>query len=54
MNESKEIYGETQRITQENLPFIYLVNQLSMSAVRNRFEGINSPLLVVHSGTFMK
>lgn len=36
----KEIYGETQRITQENLPFIYLVNQLSMSAVRNRFEGI--------------
>ncbi|MBN4003944.1 ABC transporter substrate-binding protein [Nostoc sp. LPT] len=36
----KEIYGETQRITQENLPLIYLVNQLSMSAVRNRFEGI--------------
>ncbi|MBW4560346.1 MAG: ABC transporter substrate-binding protein [Mojavia pulchra JT2-VF2] len=37
----KEIYGETQRISQEYLPFIYLVNQLSMSAVRNRFEGIN-------------
>jgi peptide/nickel transport system substrate-binding protein len=36
----KEIYAETQRITQENLPFIYLVNALSMSAVRNRFEGI--------------
>ncbi|WP_390625447.1 ABC transporter substrate-binding protein [Nostoc linckia] len=36
----KEIYAETQRITQENLPFIYLVNPLSMSAVRNRFEGI--------------
>lgn len=36
----KEIYGETQRITQENLPFIYLVNALSMSAVRNRFEGL--------------
>ncbi|WP_448267787.1 ABC transporter substrate-binding protein [Nostoc sp. DSM 114159] len=36
----KAIYAETQRITQENLPFIYLVNPYSMSAVRNRFEGI--------------
>ncbi|MEA5601521.1 ABC transporter substrate-binding protein [Nostoc sp. UHCC 0252] len=36
----KEIYAKTQRITQENLPFIYLVNPLAMSAVRNRFEGI--------------
>ncbi|WP_341526469.1 ABC transporter substrate-binding protein [Nostoc sp. UHCC 0302] len=36
----KEIYAETQQITQENLPFIYLVNPLSLSAVRNRFEGI--------------
>lgn len=45
----KEIYGETQRITQDNLPFIYLVNQLSMSAVRNRFEGIRFSAL---SGAF--
>jgi peptide/nickel transport system substrate-binding protein len=36
----KAIYAETQRISQENLPFIYLVNAYSMSAVRNRFEGI--------------
>lgn len=36
----KAIYGETQRLAQENLPFIYLVNAYSMSAVRNRFEGI--------------
>ncbi|MHC5858044.1 ABC transporter substrate-binding protein [Nostoc sp.] len=36
----KAIYVETQRITQENLPFIYLVNPYAMSAVRNRFEGI--------------
>jgi peptide/nickel transport system substrate-binding protein len=36
----KEIYAKTQQITQENLPFIYLVNPLSMTAVRNRFEGI--------------
>ncbi|BAY16629.1 oligopeptide ABC transporter, periplasmic oligopeptide-binding protein [Anabaenopsis circularis NIES-21] len=37
----KQIYGKTQQITQENLPFIYLVNPLAMTAVRNRFEGIN-------------
>jgi peptide/nickel transport system substrate-binding protein len=36
----KEIYAKTQQITQENLPFIYLVNSLSMTAVRNRVEGI--------------
>ncbi|MBD2205771.1 ABC transporter substrate-binding protein [Calothrix sp. FACHB-1219] len=36
----KAIYAETQQITQENLPFIYLVNAYAMSALRNRFEGI--------------
>ncbi|MBD2251868.1 ABC transporter substrate-binding protein [Nostoc parmelioides] len=36
----KAIYAETQRITQENLPFIYLVNPYSLSAVRDRFAGI--------------
>lgn len=36
----KAIYAETQRITQENLPFIYLVNPYALSAVRDRFEGI--------------
>lgn len=36
----KEIYAESQRITQENLPFIYLVNPLTMEAVRDRIEGI--------------
>ena len=35
----KEIYAETQRITQENLPFIYLVNSLSLAAMRNKIEG---------------
>ncbi|MBE9007905.1 ABC transporter substrate-binding protein [Fortiea sp. LEGE XX443] len=41
----KQIYGKTQQITQENLPFIYLVNPLSMTAVRDRFEGIKySPI----------
>ncbi|MEM6403242.1 MAG: ABC transporter substrate-binding protein [Cyanobacteria bacterium P01_D01_bin.116] len=35
----KEIYAETQQITQENLPFIYLVNALSLGAIRNKIEG---------------
>ncbi|WP_414620898.1 ABC transporter substrate-binding protein [Calothrix sp. CCY 0018] len=35
----KEIYGETQKITQENLPFIYLVNPLSLGAIRNNIQG---------------
>lgn len=36
----KAIYGEAQRLINENLPFIYLINPLSMSAVRDRVEGI--------------
>ncbi|HEY9809902.1 MAG TPA: ABC transporter substrate-binding protein [Halomicronema sp.] len=36
----KKIYQQTQRITQENLPFIYLVNPLSMEAVRDRIQGL--------------
>ncbi|MDZ8054281.1 MAG: ABC transporter substrate-binding protein [Aulosira sp. ZfuVER01] len=36
----KGIYADTQRLAQEYLPFIHLVNAYSMSAVRNRFEGI--------------
>ncbi|MEB3211486.1 MAG: ABC transporter substrate-binding protein [Leptolyngbyaceae bacterium] len=36
----KALYAETQRLTQEHLPFIYLINSLSLSAVRNRVEGI--------------
>jgi peptide/nickel transport system substrate-binding protein len=36
----KLIYGETQRLAQEYLPFIYLVNPLSLTAVRDRLEGV--------------
>ncbi|OUL17581.1 peptide ABC transporter substrate-binding protein [Nostoc sp. RF31YmG] len=36
----KAIYADTQKLAQEYLPFIHLVNAYSMSAVRNRFEGI--------------
>ncbi|MEM9905129.1 MAG: ABC transporter substrate-binding protein [Cyanobacteria bacterium P01_D01_bin.44] len=41
----KAIYYETQRLTQENLPFIYLVNQYSMVAIRNKIDNVKySPL----------
>jgi peptide/nickel transport system substrate-binding protein len=42
VNEAKRkaIYAETQRITQEYLPMIYLVNALSMSAVRDRIQNV--------------
>ncbi|MGD1927396.1 MAG: ABC transporter substrate-binding protein [Leptolyngbyaceae cyanobacterium] len=37
----RELYFESQRLAQEYLPFIYLVNPLNMGAVRNTIEGIN-------------
>ncbi|MDX2216950.1 MAG: ABC transporter substrate-binding protein [Oculatellaceae cyanobacterium bins.114] len=36
----KEFYDEAQRIAQQQLPFIYLVNPLSLVAVRNKIQGI--------------
>ena len=36
----KIIYAKTQKITQEYLPFIYLVSPYSMEAIRNRFKDI--------------
>ncbi|WP_228035348.1 ABC transporter substrate-binding protein [Oculatella sp. LEGE 06141] len=36
----KAIYAQTQRLAQENLPFIYLVNPLALTALRNRVEGV--------------
>ncbi len=36
----KAIYDETQRLAQEYLPFIHLVNTLSLVAVRNKVEGL--------------
>jgi peptide/nickel transport system substrate-binding protein len=39
-DQRKAIYAQSQIITQENLPFIYLVNPLSFSAVRNRIQPI--------------
>jgi peptide/nickel transport system substrate-binding protein len=40
LEKRKVIYGETQAIAQDYLPFIYLVNPLSLTAVRNRFTPI--------------
>ncbi|MBD2578123.1 ABC transporter substrate-binding protein [Oscillatoria sp. FACHB-1406] len=36
----KALYAQTQQITEEYLPFIYLVNSLSLSAVRDRIQPI--------------
>ncbi|MGB3297325.1 MAG: ABC transporter substrate-binding protein [Phormidesmis sp.] len=36
----KALYFETQRLIQENLPFIHLVGQYSMIAVRNEVENV--------------
>jgi peptide/nickel transport system substrate-binding protein len=36
----KEIYWQFQALVQEELPFIYLVNNLALEAVRNRVKGI--------------
>jgi peptide/nickel transport system substrate-binding protein len=41
----KAIYDRSQIITQENLPFIYLVNPLSFAAVRDRVQSLKfSPI----------
>jgi peptide/nickel transport system substrate-binding protein len=36
----RQIYIESQIVTQENLPCIYLVNPLSLAAIKNRIKGI--------------
>ena len=36
----KAIYAEAQELVAEKVPFIYLVNPYSMSAVRNNIEGV--------------
>jgi peptide/nickel transport system substrate-binding protein len=36
----KAIYDETQQLAQEYLPYIYLVNPLSMAAIRDHIKGV--------------
>ncbi len=40
LEKRKEIYADIQRITQDNLPLVFLVNPLSLSAVRDRVQGV--------------
>jgi len=37
----KALYEETQRLAQEYVPMIYLINPLVLSAVRNRVQGVD-------------
>ncbi len=44
-NRRRKIYAEFQQLVQEQLPLIHLVTPLSLSAVRNRIEGVRfSPI----------
>ncbi|MDJ0703346.1 MAG: ABC transporter substrate-binding protein [Leptolyngbyaceae cyanobacterium MO_188.B28] len=36
----KALYAQTQQLTQEYLPVIFMINPLSMAAVRNRVKGV--------------
>jgi len=47
----KEIYAETQRLSQEYLPYIYTVNPLALAAVRDRVEGVKFSALGSLAGT---
>lgn len=41
----KEIYDRTQDLTAEYLPFIYLVNNFSLAAIRDKIEGVQHSAL---------
>ncbi|PSB34593.1 ABC transporter substrate-binding protein [Chlorogloea sp. CCALA 695] len=47
----KAIYAETQKLTQEYLPFIHLVSPLSLVAVRDRIQGLEYSALGSQGGT---
>jgi peptide/nickel transport system substrate-binding protein len=40
LEKRKKIYGEFQKLVQEQLPVIHLVNDSALMAVRNRVEGL--------------
>jgi peptide/nickel transport system substrate-binding protein len=41
LSKRKALYRESQRLTMEYLPFIYLINPYSLGAVRNTIQGVN-------------
>ncbi|ARV61348.1 peptide ABC transporter substrate-binding protein [Nostocales cyanobacterium HT-58-2] len=47
----KEIYAQTQRLAQKYLPYIYLVNPLSLAAVRDRIENVKYTAIGSQAGT---
>lgn len=47
----KEVYAETQRLAQEYLPFIHLVDPFSLVAVRDRVQGVKYSALGSLGGT---
>lgn len=47
----KAIYDQTQRLTQEYLPYIHLVTQLSLAAVRDRVQRVKYSALGSLGGT---
>jgi peptide/nickel transport system substrate-binding protein len=49
----KAIYAETQRLAQENLPFIHLFNSLALVAVRNTLHNIKYSAIYSSPGTYL-
>ncbi len=47
----REIYNQTQRLAQEYLPMIHLINPLSLAAVRDRIENVKFSALGSQGGT---
>lgn len=45
LDKRKEIYAKTQELAAEYLPFIHLVNNYSLAAVRDKIEGVQHSAL---------
>lgn len=48
----KAIYAETQRLAQEYLPYIHLINPLALVAVRNSLQGVKYTSIFSSPGSF--
>ena len=49
----KAIYAETQKISQENLPFIHLFNPLALAAARNTIENLKYTSIFPAPGNYI-
>ena len=52
-NKRKEIYGEFQQIVAEQLPVFFLVNSISLQAVRDRVENVQFSAVGGYYGILM-